>query len=127
MVLQPTRRTAEVYCYPRGGLLPRLLTLTHTGGHSLLRYYALTNIKPLTCAVLYVARTFLPHLAVAAMERVCAAKIQNIIYAATLYSNINLPKSTFRLNGYSSSAAAYHHTTSRRALLEWNYKYSCFA
>ena len=62
MVLQPTRRTAEEYCYPRGGLLPHLLTLTLAGGYFLLRYYTLANIKPLTCAVLYVARTFLPHL-----------------------------------------------------------------
>ena len=62
MVLQPTRRTAEEYCYPRGGLLPHLLTLTLAGGYFLLRYYTLTDIKPLTCAVLYVARTFLPHL-----------------------------------------------------------------
>ena len=28
MVLQPVRRTAEVYCYLRGGLLPHLFTLT---------------------------------------------------------------------------------------------------
>ena len=61
MVLQPARRTAEEYCYPRGGLLPLLLTLTLAGGYFLLRYYTLTHIKPLTCAVLYVARTFLPH------------------------------------------------------------------
>ena len=75
MVLQPTRRTAEEYCYPRGGLLPRLLTLTLAGGYFLLRYYTLTDIKPLTCVVLCVARTFLPHLAVAAIERKCVAKI----------------------------------------------------
>ena len=75
--------THETYCrvyhYPRGGLLPRLLTLTLAGGRSLLRYYILSDIKPLTCVVLCVARTFLPHLAVAAMERVCAAKVQNNI------------------------------------------------
>ena len=76
MVLQPARRTAEEYCYPRGGLLPRLLTLTLAGGYFLLRYYTLTHIKPLTCAVLYVARTFLPHPWVAAMERVSATKVQ---------------------------------------------------
>ena len=75
MVLQPTRRTAKTYCYACGGLLPRLLTLTLTGGYFLLRYYTLTDIKPLTCAVLYVARTFLPHPEVAAMERICAAKV----------------------------------------------------
>ena len=74
MVLQPTRRTAEEYCYPRGGLLPRLLTLTLAGGYFLLRYYTLTDIKPLTCVVLCVARTFLPHLTVAAIERVCRDK-----------------------------------------------------
>ena len=74
MVLQPTRRTAEAYCYPRGGLLPRLLTLTLAGGYFLLRYYTLTDIKPLTCVVLSVARTFLPHLAVAAIERKCRGK-----------------------------------------------------
>ena len=59
MTLQPTRRTAEEHRCPRGGLLPRLFTLTLTGGYSLLRYYTLTDIKPLTCVVLYVARTFL--------------------------------------------------------------------
>ena len=75
MVLQPTRRTAEEYCYPRGGLLPHLLTLTLAGGYFLLRYYTLTDIKQLTCAVLYVARTFLPHPKVAAMERICSAKV----------------------------------------------------
>ena len=74
MVLQPTRRTAEVYCYPRGGLLPRLLTLTLAGGYFLLRYYTLTDIKPLTCVVLCVARTFLPHPKVAAIERICRGK-----------------------------------------------------
>ena len=74
MVLQPTRRTAEEYCYPRGGLLPRLLTLTLAGGYFLLRYYTLTDIKPLTCAVLCVARTFLPHPKVAAIERICGCK-----------------------------------------------------
>ena len=66
---------SRVYCYPRGGLLPRLLTLTLAGGYFLLRYYTLTDIKPLTCVVLCVARTFLPHLTVAAIERKCVAKI----------------------------------------------------
>ena len=66
---------SRVYCYPRGGLLPRLLTLTLAGGYFLLRYYTLTNIKPLTCVVLCVARTFLPHPKVAAIERKCGAKI----------------------------------------------------
>ena len=65
---------SRVYCYPRGGLLPRLLTLTLTGGYFLLRYYTLTDIKPLTCVVLSVARTFLPHPAVAAIERKCCGK-----------------------------------------------------
>ena len=65
------------YCYPCGGLLPHLFTLTtlSDGGHSLLRYYTLTNIKPLTCVVLCVARTFLPHPKVAAIERICGANI----------------------------------------------------
>ena len=80
MVLQPTRCTAEVYCYPRGGLLPRLLTLTLAGGYFLLRYYTLTSIKPLTCVALSVARTFLPHPKVAAIEHMCGAKIQKILY-----------------------------------------------
>ena len=45
----------------RGGLLPRLFTLTRagTGGHSLLRFYNLTAIKSLAWTVLCVARTFL--------------------------------------------------------------------
>ena len=64
----------EEYCYPRGGLLPRLLTLTLAGGYFLLRYYTLTSIKPLTCVVLYVARTFLPHPKVAATRRICGRK-----------------------------------------------------
>ena len=37
MALQPVRRTAEEYRYLRGGLLPRLFTLTLAGGYSLLR------------------------------------------------------------------------------------------
>ena len=65
---------SRVYCYPRGGLLPRLLTLTLAGGYFLLRYYTLTDIKPLTCVVLCVARTFLPHPKVAAIERKCRGK-----------------------------------------------------
>ena len=75
MVLQPVRRTAEAYCYLRGGLLPRLFTLTAAlkgtskdfspplpryGGYSLLHYYTLSDVEPLTRAVLCVARTFLP-------------------------------------------------------------------
>ncbi len=75
MVLQPARRTAEEHCCPRGGLLPRLFTLTlalkgmskdfslplpRQGGYSLLRYYTLTDIESLARAVLCVARTFLP-------------------------------------------------------------------
>ena len=73
MVLQPTRRTAEEYRYPRGGLLPRLFTLTSHkgGGRSLLRYYTLTDIKSLACVALCVARTFLPRPKTAAIERVC--------------------------------------------------------
>ena len=86
MVLQPTRRTAEEYCYPRGGLLPRLLTLTLAGGYFLLRYYTLAGIKPLTCAVLSVARTFLPHPQVAAMERTSAAKIAFFTQMTNIYS-----------------------------------------
>ena len=61
------------------GSYPAFSPLPLTGGHSLLRYYTLTSIKPLTCVVLYVARTFLPHLKVAAIERICAAKIQKIV------------------------------------------------
>ena len=63
-----------MYRYPCGGLLPRLLTLTLAGGYFLLRYYTLTDIKPLTCVVLCVARTFLPHPKVAAIERKCRGK-----------------------------------------------------
>ena len=66
--------------HSRGVLLPSRWALTPPshpyplrGGYFLLRYYTLTNIKPLTCVVLYVARTFLPH-NVAAIERVCGCK-----------------------------------------------------
>ena len=60
MVLQPTRRTAEAYCYPRGGLLPRLLTLTLAGGYFLLRYSAFADSFLLGSGMLCAARTFLP-------------------------------------------------------------------
>ncbi len=77
MALQPVRRTAEAYRYLRGGLLPRLFTLTLAGGHSLLRCYTLSNVKPLTWTVLCVARTFLPPPKRAATERTCRCKDTN--------------------------------------------------
>ena len=60
--------TRKAYC--RVALLPSRWALTppfhpylpakaDLGGYSLLRYYTLTDIEPLTRAVLYVARTFL--------------------------------------------------------------------
>ena len=81
MVLQPTGRTAGRHHCLRGGLLPRLFTLTgrkfriagtppcgtgpcpdaFTGGYFLLRSHDLTAIKSLACVVLCVARTFLPR------------------------------------------------------------------
>ena len=77
MVLQPERRTAGRRCRLRGGLLPRLFTLTPAGGSFLLRSYALTNIRPLTCSALCVARTFLPPPKRAAIGRTCTAKVRN--------------------------------------------------
>ncbi len=77
MVLQPVRRTAGAYCYLRGGLLPRLFTLTLAGGCFLLRYYALTDVKSLAWTALCVARTFLPPPKRAAMERACRHKGTN--------------------------------------------------
>ena len=79
--------THEAHC--RGVLLPSRWALTPPshpyplrGGYFLLRYYILTNIKPLTCAVLCVARTFLPHPKVAAIERVCGCKdSENSLFA----------------------------------------------
>ena len=62
-IFQPTRCTAEdiatfaVGSYPAFSPLP-----SEEGGYFLLHYYTLTNIKPLTCVVPYVARTFLSHL-----------------------------------------------------------------
>ena len=61
--------TRKAYC--RETLLPSRWALTppfhpylpaeaDIGGYSLLRYYALTNVEPLTRAALCVARTFLP-------------------------------------------------------------------
>ncbi|MFR9593335.1 MAG: hypothetical protein SNI57_02135, partial [Rikenellaceae bacterium] len=53
------------------------------GGYSLLRYYTLSSIKPLTCTVLYVARTFLScslppkGSGAAAIERVRSGKDSN--------------------------------------------------
>ena len=61
MVLQPAERTAGTCYHDRGGLLPRLFTLTLSkeGGYSLLRYHPLAKIFPLGSAVPSVARTFL--------------------------------------------------------------------
>ena len=73
-------------CNPRGVLPRSIATLAvgsypafsplppEDGGYFLLHFYTLTNIKPLTCAVLCVARTFLPHPKVAAIERTCGCK-----------------------------------------------------
>ena len=73
-------------CNPRGaqprsiatlavGSYPTFSPLPHEcGGYFLLHYYTLTSIKPLTCAVLCVARTFLPHPKVAATRRICWCK-----------------------------------------------------
>ena len=73
-------------CNPRGaqprsiatlavGSYPTFSPLPHEcGGYFLLHYYTLTSIKPLTCAVLCVARTFLPHPKVAATRRICGCK-----------------------------------------------------
>ena len=49
--------TLAVGSYPTFSPLP-----PEGGGYFLLHYYTLTSIKPLTCVVLCVARTFLPHL-----------------------------------------------------------------
>ena len=49
--------TLAVGSYPAFSPLP-----PEGGGYFLLHYYILTNIKPLTCVVLCVARTFLPHI-----------------------------------------------------------------
>ncbi len=77
MVLQPTRRTAEEYRYPRGGLLPRLFTLTSLrGGHSLLRYYTPYGHQVVSFAWRSVLLgLFLPAFAAAAIERVCTVQI----------------------------------------------------
>ena len=60
---------------PRWALTPPFHPYLLRGGHSLLRYYTLTDIKSLACVALCVARTFLPRLAAAAIERVCTVQI----------------------------------------------------
>ena len=84
MVLQPVRRTAKVCRHTRGGLLPRLFTLTeiasNSGGYFLLHYYSLTEIFPLGRTVLCVARTFLPLRTDGGSGRailLCGAKVSN--------------------------------------------------
>ena len=91
MALQPVRRTAGEHCCLRGGLLPRLFTLTgrRTGGYSLLRYYTLTDVKPLTWTVLCVARTFLPSrlscsAAVSGYGRDCASDASRTVFRPPL-------------------------------------------
>ena len=59
----------------RWALTPPFHPYLLRGGHSLLRYYTLTDIKSLACVALCVARTFLPRLAAAAIERVCTVQI----------------------------------------------------
>jgi len=82
-VLQPTGRTAGGHRSLRGGLLPRLFTLTrpvcaHTLGRAVVFCYAPIPSRVssrLACVVLCVARTFLSRLASAATERACGAKV----------------------------------------------------
>ena len=77
--------THEAYC--QGVLLPLRWALTPPshpyplrGGYFLLRYYTLTNIKPLTCVVLYVARTFLPHLRGSDRAHMRAQRYKKIVF-----------------------------------------------
>ncbi len=81
MILQPARQTAACVATCTGGLLPRLLTLTHRSlhkgvpsqvdgsGHSLLCYYALTDIFHFESAAFCAVRTFLPDISVNIPER----------------------------------------------------------
>ena len=77
-VLPERITTSAVGSYPTFSPLPRVPNLqgrnSAWGGYSLLHYYALAGIKPLTWTVLYVARTFLPLHAQAAIERTCRCK-----------------------------------------------------
>ena len=74
-VLPKSIATFAVGSYPTFSPLPRAPNLkgrnSAWGGYFLLHYYALTDIRPLTRTVLYVARTVLPLFAQAAIERVC--------------------------------------------------------
>jgi hypothetical protein len=71
MAFQPLRDTAALIAHCTGGLLPHLLTLTSpwAGGNFLLSYYTLTNIFPFGSKVPFAARTFLPNVAIEAIER----------------------------------------------------------
>ena len=76
ITLQPARRTAEAHCCLRGGLLPRLFTLTPQAG----RLFSVTLLCPHGHQVvsLYGALccSDFPLPLRAAMNRICTAKLQ---------------------------------------------------
>ena len=87
-VLQPTGRTAGEHRCLRGGLLPRLFTLTRpTCARAFERavVFCYASIPSrvssrLACVALCVARTFLSRFASAATERACGAKVIVFIF-----------------------------------------------
>ena len=99
MVLQPARRTAGRHCCLRGGLLPRLFTLTGRRHRPRLRYYTLTDVEPLTRAALCVARTFLPPPKRTAIERACIFYLY-LLSSLTGRSPVLMPYITSRLRYY---------------------------
>ena len=103
-------------CNPRGVLPRSIATLAvgsypafsplppEGGGYFLLHCYTLTNIKPLTCAVLCVARTFLPHPKVAAIERICGCKdSQKISYPTSQEEKMCVARILIGTGRYSST------------------------
>ena len=86
---------------PRWALTPpfhpyRPTAQAAAGGYFLLRSHNLTAVKSLACAVLCVARTFLPRTEPAATRRTCGTKIGNSRVKNTFPAGISLRAAVFQ-------------------------------